>query len=132
MRKRILFGGLVGSVVGIVAAMWYGTDGWVLGGAMAGAVVGRASPDLAAALFHGAGAGALSGLVFAIVFGLGTGIRFAVTSGNPEMLPWGVNPFFSIGIVYGFGCAVVASIVGGVLYGVWDRTSFVSEDRDET
>lgn len=109
-------GALVGSAIGAVAAMSFGPDGWVLGGAVAGVVVGATSPDLAAALFHGAGSGGITGFVFAIVFGLGIGIRLAFTSGDPALLVWGLNPFLAVVIVYGVGCAVIASITGGVAY----------------
>lgn len=109
-------GAFVGSVVGTVAALSVGPDGWVLGGAVAGVAVGATSPDLAAALFHGAGSGGVAGLAFAVVFGLGIGVRLALSSGDPALLAWGLNPFFAVAIVYGVGCAVIASVAGGVTY----------------
>lgn len=116
VRRNVIIGALVGSIIGTVAAAAFGPDGWVLGGGAAGVIVGGRSPDLAAALFHGAGAGGITGLVFAIIFGLGTGIRFALTAGDPALVAWGLNPFLVIAIVYGIGCTVVASIIGGVVY----------------
>ncbi|MFC7008761.1 hypothetical protein [Halalkalicoccus salilacus] len=106
-------GVLVGSAVGIAAASVLGPDGWVLGGGTTGVVVGRASPDLAAALFHGAAAGGIAGVVFAVVFGLGTGVRLALAAGDPALLAWGLSPFLVVIIVYGVGCAVFASVFGG-------------------
>ncbi|MDL5363547.1 hypothetical protein [Halalkalicoccus sp. NIPERK01] len=114
--RRVGIGVLAGVITGTVAAAAFGPDGWILGGGVAGVVVGATSPDLAAGLFQGAGAGGLVGLAFAVVFGLGTGVRLALASGNPTMLAWGLNPFFAVAIVYGPGCAVVASVVGGVAY----------------
>lgn len=121
IKRTVSIGVLVGTATGIVAAWAFGPDGWLLGGGIAGAVVGTTSPDLAAGLFHGAGAGGLAGLAFAIVFGLGVGVRFALVSGEPAMLAWGLNPFFAVAIVYGTGCAVVGSIVGGVACATRDR-----------
>lgn len=111
-------GVLVGSAVGIAAASAFGPDGWILGGGTAGVVVGRASPDLAAALFHGAAAGGITGVVFAVVFGLGTGVRLAFAAGDPALLAWGLNPFLAVILVYGVGCAVFASVLGGLVYGL--------------
>lgn len=96
--RNVIIGVIVGSMIGIVAAAAFGPDGWVLGGGAAGIIVGGRSPDLAAALFHGAGAGGITGLVFAIVFGLGTGIRLALAAGDPALLAWGLNPFLVIAI----------------------------------
>ncbi|ADJ15870.1 hypothetical protein [Halalkalicoccus jeotgali] len=109
-------GALVGSVIGALAAMSFGPSGWVLGGGVAGLVVGASSPDLAAALFHGAGSGGFAGLAFAIVFGFGIGVRLALASGDLALLAWGLNPFFAVAIVYGVGCAVIASVTGGLAY----------------
>lgn len=114
--RNVVIGAFAGSVVGTVAAASFGPDGWVLGGGVAGVVVGGTSPDLAAALFHGAGAGGIAGLVF----GLGTGVRLAITAGEPALLVWGLNPFLSVAIVYGTGCAVVASVIGGVVHALLD------------
>lgn len=118
--RNVVIGAFAGSVVGTVAAASFGPDGWVLGGGVAGVVVGGMSPDLAAALFHGAGSGGIAGLVFAVVFGLGTGVRLAITAGEPALLVWGLNPFLSVAIVYGTGCAVVASVIGGVVHALLD------------
>lgn len=114
--RNVGMGALAGSVVGTVAALSFGPSGWVLGGGMAGLVAGATSPDLAAALFHGAGSGGIAGLVFATVFGLGIGVRLALAAGEPALLAWGINPFLSVAIVYGVGCAVIASMTGGVAY----------------
>lgn len=86
IERRVGIGVLAGAITGTVAATAFDPDGWILGGRVAGVVVGTTSPDLAAGLFHSAGAGGLAGLVFAIVFGLGTGVRLALASGNPTML----------------------------------------------
>ena len=88
------------------------------GGGTAGVIVGRASPDLAAALFHGAAAGGITGVIFAVVFGLGTGVRLAFAAGDPALLAWGLNPFLAVILVYGVGCAVFASVLGGLVYGL--------------
>lgn len=116
--RNVTIGVFVGSAVGIAAASVLGPDGWVLGGGMTGVVVGRASPDLAAALFHGAAAGGIAGVVFAVVFGLGTGVRLALAAGDPALLAWGLSPFLVVIIVYGVGCAVFASVFGGFVYGL--------------
>ncbi|MCL7419074.1 MAG: hypothetical protein M8354_14740, partial [Halalkalicoccus sp.] len=114
--RNVGLGALVGSVFGTLAALSFGPSGWVLGGGAAGVVVGATSPDLAAALFHGAGSGGVAGFVFATVFGLGIGVRLALAAGNPALLAWGINSFLSVAIVYGVGCAVIASMTGGVAY----------------
>lgn len=118
--KNVIIGVLVGSMIGTVAAAAFGPDGWALGGGAAGIIVGGRGPDLAAALFHGAGAGGITGLVFAIVFGLGTGMRLTLAAGDPALLAWGLNPFLVIAIFYGLACTVVASIIGGVAYTTCD------------
>lgn len=118
--RRVGIGAFTGAVSGYVAAMTVGPAGWLLGGAIAGGVVGATSPDLAAGLFYGAGAGGIAGFVFATIFGLGIGARFALASGEPAMLVWGLNPFFAIAIVYGTGCAVIGSVVGSVAFVVRD------------
>ncbi|KYH27390.1 hypothetical protein HAPAU_00560 [Halalkalicoccus paucihalophilus] len=125
--RNVGVGALVGSAVGTAAAMAVGPSGWVLGGGAAGIVVGATSPDLAAALFHGAGSGGVAGFVFATVFGLGIGVRLALAAGEPALLAWGINPFLSVVIVYGVGCAVIASMTGGVAYWLLRtvRTRFV-------
>lgn len=60
----------------------------------------------------------ITGIVFAVVFGLGTGVRLAFAAGDPALLAWGLNPFLAVILVYGVGCAVFASVLGGLVYGL--------------
>ena len=114
--RSVIIGAILGSIVGVGAAISFGPSGWVLGGGVTGVVVGLMSPDLAAAIFHSAGSGSLAGLVFALIFGLGIGVQFTLATGEIALLAWGINPFLAVALVYGPGCAVIASIVGGCLY----------------
>jgi len=120
LKRKVLLGAVIGSVVGIGAWSLIGPDGWALGGGVAGVVVGRDSVDLAESMIEGAKAGVVAAVVFAVLFGFGEGVRLALDTGNPESLAQGIGPFFSIAIIYGIGCFIAALIFGAITYTVYD------------
>ena len=116
LTKSVAVGVVVGSAVGLVGGVLIGPDGWALGGAAAGGAVGSGSADLAGSILDSAKAGVLTAVVFAAVFGLGSGVRLAIDAGNPAVLTQGLGPFFSIAFIYGFGCFVAAAVTGAVVH----------------
>jgi hypothetical protein len=83
---------------------------------VAGGTIGRRSTDLAESVIESSKAGVLTAVVFAAAFGLGSGVRAAIDAGSPELLAQGVGPFFSIAVIYGFGCFIAAAATGAIVY----------------
>ncbi|MYL68108.1 hypothetical protein [Halorubrum distributum] len=114
--RTVVAGVLVGSAVGIIAGVLIGPDGWALGGAVAGGTIGRRSTDLAESVIESSKAGVLTAVVFAAVFGFGSGVRAAIDARSPELLAQGLGPFFSIALIYGFGCFIAAAATGALVF----------------
>ncbi|MEZ3171677.1 hypothetical protein ABNG03_13845 [Halorubrum sp. RMP-47] len=85
-------------------------------GVVVGSAVGLGSADLAGSILDSAKAGVLTAVVFAAVFGLGSGVRIAIDTGNPAVLTQGLGPFFSIAFIYGFGCFIAAAVTGAAVH----------------
>jgi hypothetical protein len=120
LKRKVLIGAVIGSVVGIGARSLIGPDGWALGGGVAGVVAGRDSVDLAESIIESAKAGVVAAVVFAMLFGFGEGVRIALDTGNPELIAQGIGPFFSIAIIYGIGCFIAALTFGAISYTIYD------------
>jgi hypothetical protein len=114
--RTVVAGVLVGSAAGIIAGVLIGPDGWAFGGAVAGGTIGRRSTDLAESVIESSKAGVLAAVVFATVFGFGSGVRAAIDAGDPELLTQGLGPFLSIALIYGFGCFIAAAATGALVY----------------
>ncbi|GAA0716467.1 hypothetical protein J2744_000779 [Halorubrum trapanicum] len=114
--RTVITGVVIGSAVGIIAGELIGPDGWALGGAVAGGAIGRRSTDLAESIVESSKAGVLTAVVFAAVFGFGSGVRAAIDTGSPELLAQGLGPFFSIALIYGFGCFIAAAATGAIVH----------------
>jgi len=117
-ERSFTVGAIAGIAVGIVGGVLIGPDGWALGGAVAGIVVGARSPDLAGALLDGAKAGVVAAAVFALAFGFGEEVRLLLRTGEPGVLTRGLGAFFAIAIIYGIGCFIAAAVAGGATYTV--------------
>ena len=120
IRRKVLIGAVIGSVVGIGALSLIGPDGWALGGAVAGVIVGVGSVDLAESVIESAKAGVVAAVVFAVLFGFGETVQPTIDTGNLELLAQGIGPFFSIAIIYGVGCFIFASIFGAITHTIHD------------
>ncbi|WP_231899179.1 hypothetical protein [Halorubrum trapanicum] len=83
---------------------------------MAGGTIGGRSTDLAGSVIESSKAGVLAAVVFATVFGFGSGVRAAIDAGSPELLVQGLGPFFSIALIYGVGCFIAAAVTGALVH----------------